>query len=322
MLFPKMLLQPLLTMTSSAVTVVFTASFVMNRLLVADGILAEGAQPKMPIYEVVAQNTVAPGSLAPSADTPISDPANTDAANTDAGKADAGNTDEGNSIAADPCAITMDLMDDANAMIGVTLMAPCLPNSDVMISHAGMVFTAKTMGSGSVFLSLPALQETAEVTAHFSSGEQASKTIAIPEIKGMQRFAVQWAEQDGFAIHAYENGAGFDDAGHIWAQNPATPLTAETPESGYLTPLGDPSANMPMLAAVYTFPPNGKTEVVVEAAVTENTCGADLMGDAFSSVGGRVKQTEITVAMPDCAAVGEFVQLDGLVPDLSLALAD
>lgn len=227
-----------------------------------------------------------------------------------------------NPVSAEDCSIIMDLLQDDHAMIGVTLLAPCLPNTDVLISHAGLVFSAKTIASGSLFLSLPALTEEAKVAVKFSTGETAEASITIPEVKSIRRFAVQWPENDGFSLHAYEGNAGFDDLGHIWAENLATPLPGKMQETGYLTALGDPSTNLPMLAQIYTYPTKATAEVIVEAAVTANTCGFDLMGDAISSVGGVLEKTEMTVAMPDCTAIGEFVQLPDLSPDLILALAD
>lgn len=220
------------------------------------------------------------------------------------------------------CAIALDLLEDDNAMIGVTLLAPCLPDSDLLISHAGLVFSAKTMASGSLFLSLPALTQEAKVAVKFSSGETAQASISIPDIKSMRRFGVQWPENDGFSLHAYEGDAGFDDAGHIWAENLATPRPAEVQNTGYLTLLGDPLTKLPMLAQVYTYPSQTESEIIVEAAVTKNNCGFDLMGDAISSVGGTLEKTEITVAMPDCTAIGDYVQLPNLAPDLKLALAN
>ena len=213
-------------------------------------------------------------------------------------------------IAAADCNVTLDLTDDPNAMIGITLLAPCKPNADVIIAHAGMVFTAKTMATGAVFLSLPALTETAKVAVKFSTGEGAEASITVPEITALRRFVVQWPDQDGFAIHAYQNGAGFDDPGHIWSDHPATPG-----QDGYLTVLGDPAVDLPMQAQVYTFPADGKSDVIVEAAVTENTCGFDLMGDAILSAKGVVTPTQITLAMPACDDLGGFVQVPGLADD-------
>lgn len=223
---------------------------------------------------------------------------------------------------ASACQITLDLLQDDNAMIGMTLLAPCLPDQDLLISHAGLVFSAKTMASGSLFLTLPALTAEAKVAVQFSNGETAEAMISTPDIKSMRRFAVQWPESDGFSVHAYEGAAGFDDPGHIWVENLATPLPAKPQKTGYLTLLGDRSTNLPMLAQVYTFPNQTKSEIIVEAAVTENNCGFDLMGDAISSLGGSLEKTEITVAMPDCTAIGDYVQLPDLAPDLKLALAN
>ncbi len=284
MLFPKMVQRPLLILCA-AVTV-SGSGLLMNQL-----VLTNTAQA--PLYEVVAQSSVSPSLIAPPEDETVAS-------------------------GFDNCAVTMDLMEDANAMIGITLIAPCLPNADVMISHAGLTFTATTMATGTLFVALPALEKDAEVTAHFTTGEIVSGKVEIPEITKMQRFAVQWVETDGFAIHAFQDGAGFDDAGHIWAQNAGAPAA----NTGYLTQLGNPNADMPVMAAVYTFAPRVQAEVVVEAAVTENTCGLDLMGDAIESARGTVSQTEITLAMPNCEAVGEFVQIGGLVTDTKLAMAN
>lgn len=285
MLFPK--ISPEWQMGLTAVVVILAAEAAMS------GLTAPIATSDIATIDVVSQNATAPDS-APSL------PA----------------------IVADSCDITLDLLEDDNAMIGVTLLAPCLPESDVLISHAGLVFSAKTMASGSLFLSLPALTDAAKVAVKFSSGETADAQISIPEIKSLRRFAMQWPEKDGFSIHAYEGDAGFDDPGHIWAENLATPRPAEMQDTGYLTLLGDPLTNLPMLAQVYTFPAQTKSEILVEAAVTQNNCGFDLMGDAISSVSGTVEKTEVTVAMPDCTAIGDYVQLPNLAPDLKLAMAN
>lgn len=293
MLFPKMKFKPEWRMGALAVIVILAAEAAMTDL---SGPILPIATNGLGATDIVSQNATAPDA-APSM------PA----------------------IAADQtesCPITLDLLEDDNAMIGVTLLAPCLPDTDVLISHAGLVFSAKTMASGSMFLSLPALTEDAKVAVKFSSGETAEASISIPEIKSIRRFGVQWPESDGFSLHAYEGKAGFDDPGHIWAENPATPRPAEVQDTGYLTLLGDSSTKLPMLAQVYTYPPQTKSEIIVEAAVTENNCGFDLMGDAISSVAGTVEKTEITVAMPDCSAIGDYVQLPDLAPDLKLAMAN
>ena len=291
MLFPKMKISPEWKMGAAAVIVIVVAQGVMTDLT--------GSAHPLTKAEIVSQNATAP-EAAPSLPAIAAE----------------------NALSADDCTITLDLLQDDNAMIGMTLRAPCLPEMDVLISHAGMVFSAKTMASGSLFLNLPALSEDAKVAVKFSSGASAEAAISIPEIRSLRRFVMQWPETDGFSIHAYEGDAGFADPGHIWAENPATPRPADVQETGYLTRLGDSTTKLPMLAQVYTFPAQAKSEVIVEAAVTPKNCGFDLMGDAISSIGGNVEKTEITVAMPNCSAIGDIVQLPDLAADLKLAMAN
>ncbi len=292
MLFPK--IRPEWRMAASAVIVILAAEAAMTGL---SGPVRPIAINDMTTIDIVSQNATA-DDAAPSMPAIAA---------------------EGDMTS---CQITLDLLEDDNAMIGMTLLAPCLPDTDVLIVHAGLVFSAKTMASGSLFLRLPALAEDAKVAVKFSSGETAEARIAIPEMKSIRRFAVQWPESDGFSVHAYEGNAGFDDPGHIWAENLATPSPEKVQDTGYLTLLGDPATKLPMLAQVYTYPDSAKSEIIVEAAVTENNCGFDLMGDAISSVGGALEKTEITVAMPDCAAIGDYVELPDLAADLKLASAN
>ena len=224
--------------------------------------------------------------------------------------------------AADACTITLDLLDEGNAMIGGTLQAPCLPNKDLVIAHAGMVFSAKTMATGTLMFSLPALKHPASVDIRFDSAETASAQLDIPQAAQLHRVAVQWPFADGFTIHAFEEGADFGDAGHIWAQNANIPAAGAAPKGGYLTQLGDASVQMPLMAQVFTFDTKSKADVVLEAGVTQTTCASELMGDVITAKGGTVEKTEITLAMPDCSAIGEFVLLDLHIPQVNLAMAN
>lgn len=221
--------------------------------------------------------------------------------------------------AVDACPISLDLLDDGNAMIGGTLMAPCLPNQDLVIAHAGMVYSAKTLGTGTLFFNLPALKHPASVDIRFSNGETATAQIDIADAAQVHRVAVQWPFEDGFTLHAFENGAAFGTNGHIWAQNANLPKAGVAVQGGYLTELGDASVETPLMAQVFTFDPKAKSEILLEAAVTTTTCATELLGDVLVAKGGAVEKSEITLAMPDCSAVGEFVQLG--LPDFAVDLA-
>ncbi|WP_151719111.1 hypothetical protein [Gemmobacter serpentinus] len=222
------------------------------------------------------------------------------------------------SAAAD-CPITLDLLADTNAMIGVTLIAPCRPDQRVMVKHAGLSVTAKTSATGTMFLNLPALEADARIELSFGDGEKIASRVEMPEVKAMQRFAVQWLDQDQFQLQAFENGADYGQAGHVSAAAPHSPAPGLPAKGGFLTLLGDATVDLPMLGEVYTFPANGAAEVVLEAAITPETCGRELMGETISATGGKVSVSELTLAMPECDAAGDILVLKNLVPEMKLA---
>jgi hypothetical protein len=79
-----------------------------------------------------------------------------------------------------------------------------------------------------------------------------------------------------------------------------------------------------MLAEVYTFPKSAEVpvQVVIEATVTEATCNRDLLGETLASVAGKVSVTDLTVAMPGCDAVGDYLVLNNLLPEMNIATAN
>ncbi|THD85407.1 hypothetical protein E7811_06840 [Aliigemmobacter aestuarii] len=222
------------------------------------------------------------------------------------------------------CAILLDLVAQENAMVGLTLTAPCRPDQRVVIRHGGLVFTARTSASGSVFTSVPAMETEAAVSVLFGDGEAVEASVEAPDLAGFRRFAVQWLADDAFQLHAFEAGADYGMPGHVSATDPRQPLPGVPAAGGFLTLLGDGAVDLPMLAEVYTYPAAADVpvEVVIEAAVTEATCGRDLLGETLTSVGGESFVTELTVAMPDCDAAGDILVLKNLVPDLKLAKSE
>lgn len=225
---------------------------------------------------------------------------------------------------ADACAITLDLMVEANAMIGITLQAPCRPNQDVVLKHAGLAVSGKTTANGGLFTGIPALATNATIEVLFADGKSATAEISVPEVAQLRRFGVQWQANDAFQVHGFEGGSGYDGPGHISAANPHRPSGAATSSNGFLTLLGDASAKTPQLAEIFTFPSGAgaAAEVVVESEVTSDTCGRELLGETLNSVGGKAYVADLTLAMPDCSAIGDYMVLKNLVLDLNIAAAE
>lgn len=224
-------------------------------------------------------------------------------------------------VAAADCVLALDLVVQPSAMLGVTLTAPCHKGERVVLKHGGLAITAQASATGSVFLTLPAMERLAKVTAQFADGKTAEAQMDVPELLQFRRFGVQWLADDAFQVHAFEGGADYGMPGHISAADPHVPLGGAPAKGGFLTLLGDGAVKLPMLAQIYTYPAatDAKVDVVVEAAVTPATCGRELLGETLTSFGGSSMVTDLTMAMPECDATGDILVLKNLVPEMKVA---
>jgi hypothetical protein len=222
------------------------------------------------------------------------------------------------------CAPSLRLAAAPQAMIGVSLVAPCAKDARVVIGHEGLSITGKTNAEGSLFLSLPALAVEATVTARLQGADEVEATVRVPAMATLRRMGVQWHDADAFQLHAFENGAGYGEPGHISAAKPQTPTTGLAGTGGFITLLGDASVDLPMMAEVYTFPAGiaANADIMIESAVTDATCGRELLGETIMTLAGEVYITELTLAMPDCEAVGDILVLKNLLTDLTIAAAN
>lgn len=206
------------------------------------------------------------------------------------------------------CKTTLDLRLEDNAMIGLSLLAPCHPNERVVLRHAGLAITAKTLLTGGLFTSLPALATDGAVTVLFADGRRAEAAVPVPDLEKVHRFAVQWQAGDEFSINAFEHGADYGQPGHKVAQPAGDPPVAAP---GQIVRFGDATTDDALLAQVYTFPADGPApDLTIEAAITDKTCARDMIGETLESRDGRVWSRDLTLTMPPCDAVGGFLVLN------------
>lgn len=223
------------------------------------------------------------------------------------------------------CAITLALMPAPAAMIEVNLKAPCDTNARVVLRHAGLAITGLTSANGQLTAIIPAMSVKAHVEAGLPNGVKADADIEIPSLVDFDRVVVQWQGDDAFELHAFEFGADYGDAGHVHATNPRVPTVALQATGGFLTELGDNSVQLPMLAQAYTFPTirsqkAGAVRLTIEAQVAAARCGREMLGETLEArAGAPVKVVELSLEMPDCTAIGEFVVLQNLLPDVKVA---
>ncbi|SPH23598.1 hypothetical protein DEA8626_02662 [Defluviimonas aquaemixtae] len=224
-------------------------------------------------------------------------------------------------IACTPAVMTLE--PGARAMLKLDLTASCYPNERVTISHAGLTFAVATDLGGELELTLPAMASTARVEVRFASGEGIGAEQAVTGLGALTRVAVQWNGPADLHLNAYENGAGFGDAGHVSAESPRHRTTSE---GGFLTALGDAEIDHPMLAEVYTAPAGTKLDaLVLEAEVSAENCGRTLTGQTLTArTDAEPEISTLSFAMPDCSAEGEFIAMDltqSAAPEITVALS-
>lgn len=238
-----------------------------------------------------------------------------------------GRSAQGDEGTSEDCTPTLIAAPRPAAMVRLTLAAPCDPQTRVVIRHAGLAFGGMTTEDGTLSVSLPALTEDAQFTAALAQRGATTASLQVPQATDYARLGLQWQGADSFDLHAYEYGAEFGDAGHVWADNPRDPTFAARRGNGFMVTLGDDRLDWPLMAAIYSFPiatapQAGDVRLDIEAPVTDRTCGREMLAETIAAPGdGTVEVVDLTVPVPvpDCNATGGFIVLKNLLPELKVA---
>ncbi|MEJ6396548.1 hypothetical protein [Yoonia sp. 208BN28-4] len=228
-------------------------------------------------------------------------------------------------VQADPCEITMTATPAALAMVDVSVAAPCHADSKLVLHHQGMMFSALTDDAGQLDIQIPALSEVAVFVAAFEGDAGGVAQTTVPDIATVDRAVLQWQGDDGVQLHALEFGASYGDAGHISAGSQGDMAVFESGNGGYLVSLGDARLDNPLMAEVYTFPTEiaargGDVLLNVETEITAANCGREVAAQSLQIMPGQpTEATDMTMIMPDCDAIGEFLVLKNMFEDLTLA---
>ncbi|MEM9437435.1 MAG: hypothetical protein AAGA15_10375 [Pseudomonadota bacterium] len=212
------------------------------------------------------------------------------------------------------------------ALVELTVAAPCADQMDFTMHHEGMMFSGRTSPAGEATIIAPALSTSAVYIAAFEQGLGAVAEAEVPALAQYDRVVLQWSGEGGFEIHAMEYGANYGEPGHVWQDAPRTASIAATGAGGFLITLGDGRVDAPRFAQVYTFPSStapkpAKVALSVEAEVTPSNCATDVEAQTLErhASGGSVKIVDLTLAVPECEAVGDFLVLKNILGDLTLS---
>ncbi len=223
------------------------------------------------------------------------------------------------------CAIDMTATAAAGAMVDVSIKAPCNASERFTLHHNGMMVTEVIQPDGTATLSIPALSETAVFIAAFTNGEGGLAQTDVPSLPFYDRVVVQWRGQAGLQLHAREFGANYFDQGHIWHDAKGDIAEAAQGKGGFLTRIGNEDTPDALVAEIYSFPAgttarNGDIALSVEAEVTVQNCNTDVEAQTLDMRdGGDLKVQDLTLAIPECGSVGDFLVLKNLIEDLKIA---
>ena len=221
------------------------------------------------------------------------------------------------------CKVELSAEPQPGAMVALSFSAPCNSGEDVDINHDGLLFSERLGPDGSLYLLVPAMTETAVFVVTYGDGAVRTAEAVIEDFSAFERVALIWQGATGFQLHALENGASYGEPGHVWAEEPGTASQAVNGEGGFVSVLGSTADGY--AADVYTYPAGlmvdgAGPEISIEAQVMENTCGSPIEGTVLrTSPNGLPMAQPLSIAVPGCDAVGEYLVLKNLPQDLKLA---
>jgi len=221
-----------------------------------------------------------------------------------------------------PCGLSVGGEAMQGAMVALDIMAPCRPEMQVEIEHAGLVVSAATDAAGLLTLDIPAFETPAFLTVRMADGEEAMVVTGVPDLGDIGRVAVSWQGDQRIELHAFENGAEFGGAGHVSPDAPGSMGATASGTGGFLTPLGDADLPAAHRALVYSYPRTLRDglRLSVDVPVHADNCGRQLRAKSHQiRPDGGVASQPITLAMPGCDSPGGYLVLQNLFDGRRLA---
>jgi hypothetical protein len=208
------------------------------------------------------------------------------------------------------------------ALVKLSLTAPCLPATRLIIRQGPLEFAVRTNATGAADFTVPALARDASFTVLRDNTELARTDVIVPDIWRFDRVALNWRGPEILNLHAFGEAAYFGDAGHIWRAAPGSLADVADGRAGYLFEYRDHAGDMPIHAEVFTFPAgqdvsDGKITMRISSLLHPRNCGREVdfrVIKALDRDGPKV--TPLSVRMPGCGQLGHVVMLDKDLPTL------
>ncbi len=223
------------------------------------------------------------------------------------------------------CSTDLQLTAAPGGLIELEVSAPCLPNTRVEVRHGKMTVAFRIGHSGTLSEVIPAFEEKARFAVVLADGTLLKSSVKVPDLKNVDRIAIQWKGAYDIGLHALEFGADPGSGGHVSAAQTASNAPSVIAARGYAIRLGDATVDNPVQVEIYSLIHSGKTasgvvELIVSAAATPEVCGKSQILHSFRSRGGRlVGASGLRFKMPECDSSNQSIVLKNAVRDLIIA---
>ncbi|WP_322891055.1 MULTISPECIES: hypothetical protein [unclassified Yoonia] len=210
------------------------------------------------------------------------------------------------------CPVALSARRAADAMVTLTATLPCAPDTDVLIAHDLIRFSARTDSEGLLETLVPALSVEAEFVLFTANVEQARVTIPVPALRNYDRAVLQWRGAGNLQLHSFAAGAEVGDPGHVWSASVQDTIGSR----GTVQRLGTGSADPSYSAEVFTYPQGGwqgATDMALKIGVvlTAENCGRAMPVTTFQiNRGDLVMRRDMSLRLPGCDGAGSVVLLD------------
>ncbi len=210
------------------------------------------------------------------------------------------------------CPVTLSARRAADAMVSLSAALPCARDTDVLITHDLIRFSARTDSEGQLELLVPALSVEAEFVLLTANVEQGRVTIPVPALRNYDRAVLQWRGVGNLQLHSFAAGANVGDPGHVWSAS----VQDTTGSRGTVQRLGTGTADPSYSAEVFTYPRGGwqrasDMALKIGVALTAENCGRAMPVTTFQiNRGDLVMRQDLSLRLPDCDAAGSVVMLD------------
>ncbi|OWY08308.1 hypothetical protein B6V74_14260 [Thioclava sp. F42-5] len=184
------------------------------------------------------------------------------------------------------------------------LNAPCHPDTNLAIRDESLSIAGQTDASGVFEAVLPLLAPTTSLQVTADGAMIAQLEAGASGLDKINRAIWVTKAESPLHLNAYENGAQFDDAGHLDATKPRSP---DTSLGGYMQSF---TAADGKRIEIYTAPKTlTDLRLQLEASFSPEDCGKSVGGRLMRMHGTGTAAMPITLDLPACPSDGGTVVL-------------